>query len=304
MATTDGLNFMPSHAKMILVTGAGGSLGAALLGQLRASGWIIRALVLPDSPFCANADETVEADLCVASGLGKCLADVDVVLHMAGLILSNEPDRFFAVNTEGTRNLVQACVQMGVRRFVYVSSISVEYPVRNPYAESKRLAEDIVRSHGLDWTIVRPTLLVGRGGGAEYRMFARLARYPFLLLPQGGTALKRPIHVDDLSSGLCKLLGSSASLGKTYNLAGCDILSLRQMISAIRQDESRKRLSVGSVPVLFCKVLARILDWVPLRRYSARQALFGLVTDCVPSIEDAQSDFAFSPCSLTGRWRK
>lgn len=289
--------------RKLLVTGAGGALGSALLGQLRREGWWIRALVLPGTGALSMAHETVEADLCQAHTLPRCLAGITHVLHMAGLILSNDPQRLFAVNSDGTRNLVDCCVQAGIERLVYVSSISVEYAHRNPYAESKWQAEQIVRASPLAWSIVRPTLLVGRGGGAEYRMFARLARWPVLALPAGGRARKRPVHVDDLAAGLCALLRAEAkTIGQCYALAGNETYSLREMIAALALAQGYRTPVLLPLPRWICHGAALWLDYLPGRTFSARQALMGLLEDAVPSIAAAQQDFAYAPATLQGRW--
>jgi uncharacterized protein YbjT (DUF2867 family) len=289
----------------LLVTGAGGALGSALLGQLRQDGWWIRALVLPGTAPLAMAHETVEADLCQADSLPRCLVGITHVLHMAGLILCNSAEQLFAVNREGTHHLVDSCMQAGIQRFVYVSSISVEYAHRNPYAESKWQAEQVVRASPLHWTIVRPTLLVGLGGGAEYRMFARLARWPVLALPAGGRARKRPVHVDDLAAGLCALLRAGAKTkGQCYALAGAEEHSLREMIASLAQEQGYRTPTILVLPRLICHGAALLLDYLPGRTFSARQALMGFLDDAVPSITAAQQDFAYAPVPLAGRWLK
>ncbi len=285
----------------ILVTGASGRLGSALM-KILAGTWNVRALLLPGTS-CNDAAEIVFADVCNPETLPACLENVDAVLHMAGLILSQNPEDFFRVNTEGTRNVAEACRQAGIRRLVYVSSVSVEYPERNPYAESKFQAENIVRQSGLDWTIVRPTLLVGAGGGAEYRLFTRLSRFPLVFLPENGNARKRPVHVDDLAEGLCALMNAgSQTFEKCYALAGRDIYTLREMLQALAHAAGRKSPRILNFPAGAAEKFAGIIDRFFLMKFSARQALMGFVQDAAPSIEPAERDFGFSPRSLNERW--
>jgi len=290
--------------RRILVTGAGGALGAALLGHLQNQGWWVRALVLPNTvPELAGANETCQGDVCEPSSLQSALTGVDVVLHMAGLILSRDANILQLVNTQGTCNMLTACAQAGIRRFVYVSSTSVEYPKRNAYAQSKWDAEQAVRASNLDWTIVRPTLLVGKGGGAEYNMFAKLVRWPLVALPAGGYARKRPVHVQDLAVGLVALLPNPATISNTYSLAGCEVISLRRMLAELAYANQRPYPLVIPIPTWFLVPWAKLLDHFPLR-FSASQALMGLGEDAVPSIDDAVRDFGFAPKSVQGRWNE
>ena len=297
-----------SPVPLILVTGAGGALGRALLIRLRNAGFRVRALVLPG--FTADgAHEVVEGDVRDATSLLKATQGVQAVLHMAGIILSRSEGDFFLTNTLGTHNMIQASLEQGVERFIFVSSTSVEYEPRTAYAESKWQAEQFVRESSLHWSIVRPTLLVGKGGGVEFKMFCKLARLPFVPLPQGGVALKKPVHVDDLAQGLCQLLQAPAQRTHAiYSLAGLESISLADMLCAIAtqnfssSENGRPVKTIIAVPVLLCSLLASILDKLPLFRFSAAQGLEGLLQQATPSIESAERDFGYSPKILTGRW--
>ena len=111
------------------------------------------------------------ADVTDFDSIRDAFENVDVVYHLAAILLSTKRGAFEHVNTDGTRNVLEASKLAGVRRFLYVSSISVTYPILTPYGESKKKGEALVHASGLDWTIVRPTLVIGDGGGVEFNMF-------------------------------------------------------------------------------------------------------------------------------------
>ena len=294
----------PESSKRILVTGAGGALGNALLSMLASAGWNIRALVLPGTvAMLAGASETVVGDVRSRSDMRHAVQGVDAVLHMASVILSRDPSVFAEVNREGTRNLLTACQEAGVSRFVQVSSISVEYPSRTVYAESKFQAEALVRESSLDWSIVRPTLLVGKGGGAEYHLFKQLASWPVAVLPAGGFARKRPIHVADLAESLTRLMGAgSQTFGKTYALAGLETLTLKEMLTGISRDQGGSGPFLLPLPQVLARAGVCLADLLPGRAYSASQALAGLVQNAAPDTSAATLDFGHCPRPLAGRW--
>ncbi len=290
-------------AKRILITGAAGALGNALLGKLREDNWWIRALVLPGQPLLPLAHETHFGDLTQLETLQGLLVDIDVVFHMAGLILTKRSHLFASVNEMGTQNLIQLAQAYSLEHFVYISSTSVDYPEPTVYAQSKFAAERLVKKATTHWTIVRPTLLVGKGGGAEYQIFKKLSLWPICILPLSGKAQKRPIHVDDLAKGLCQLLEHrSQTIGKTYSLCGQETLSLAQMLQDIRQESKKPPMKVFTLPPMLFSLIAMGFDRLPMGRFSMRQALAGLIQDATPSFEQAQRDFFFQPQPLKGRW--
>ena len=141
-----------------LVTGAAGVMGARLTARLRAAGWQVRALVLPSDPLRARVEalgcEVREGDVSDPRSLAGLCDGVDLVYHLAAVIISHDATLFQRVNRDGTGHLLAEARTAGVPHFVYVSSASVVYPRRTRYAESKLEAERLVQSSGLAYTIV------------------------------------------------------------------------------------------------------------------------------------------------------
>jgi NADH dehydrogenase len=134
----------------VLVTGAAGVMGVRLVKRLLDAGWRVRALVLPGDRLRSRVEalsaEIREGDVSDAASLAGLCAGVDTVYHLAAVIISHDRSVFRRVNRDGTANVVAEAVRGGVRHFVYVSSASVIYPRRTPYAESKLEAEHVVQA--------------------------------------------------------------------------------------------------------------------------------------------------------------
>ena len=157
-----------------LLTGGAGVVGKALCRELIARGVCVRVLTLPGDSLAKSLPSEVDVrygDVTDFDSIRDAFENVDVVYHLAAILLSTKRGAFEHVNTDGTRNVLEASKLAGVRRFLYVSSISVTYPILTPYGESKKKGEALVHASGLDWTIVRPTLVIGDGGGVEFNMF-------------------------------------------------------------------------------------------------------------------------------------
>ena len=170
-----------------LLTGGAGVVGKALCRELIARGVCVRVLTLPGDSLAKSLPSEVDVrygDVTDFDSIRGAFENVDVVYHLAAILLSTKRGAFEHVNTDGTRNVLEASKLAGVRRFLYVSSISVTYPVLTPYGESKKKGEALVHASGLDWTIVRPTLVIGDGGGVEFNMFRDyVKRFPVYFMP-------------------------------------------------------------------------------------------------------------------------
>ncbi len=189
-----------SKQGIVLLTGATGYLGERLLPRLVAAGRKVRCLVLPSDekdPSRLHPCEVVRGDLSETKRLGSLLEGVDTILHSAALMPPNDPERIRAVNVGGTAALVDKARAEGVRRFIYLSAVSAVYPIKNAYGRSKAEAEALVAASGLEFTILRLTMLYGEGGGLHFAELVRLHGKDPAGLPGPGA---RP---GTSSAGLC-----------------------------------------------------------------------------------------------------
>jgi NADH dehydrogenase len=117
---------------------------------------------------------------------------------------------------------------------VHVSSIAVRFAgaPRYHYAESKKQAEEIVRTSGMPYTIVRPTLVLGPGS-PNLESLTRLALMPVVPLFGGAEARVQPVHVDDLAAALV-LICANPPRGETVEVGGPETLTMRDLLSRLR----------------------------------------------------------------------
>jgi nucleoside-diphosphate-sugar epimerase len=286
-----------------LITGAAGVMGARLVERVLDAGWQVRALVLPGdglrSRIAALGCDIREGDVSQAPSLAGLCEGVDTVFHLAAVIVSHDDRMFRRVNRDGTENLVREALRASVRHFIYVSSASVTYPRRTPYAESKLDAEAIVRSTaGLAHTIVRPTLVYEPGGGQELMMFlAYLRRFPVVPFIGSGRALKRPVWSGDVVDGLARLLGNRTALGKTYNLSGAEAINMLELAQLLLAHHDLKRPFVH-VPVPLCRALAGLAALLMKRPPLTFSAIAGVVNDADLDPSLAMSELGYRPLGV------
>ena len=281
-----------------LVTGGAGVVGKALCRELLGRGVCVRVLTLPGDTQAGFLPEGVEVfygDVSDEEAIRPAFDGVQLVFHLAAILLSTTPGRFKQINTVGTQNVVRAAKVAGVSRLVYVSSISVTYPVLTEYGRSKLMGEGFVKESGIPWTIVRPTLVIGDGGGIEFNMYASyVKRFPIYFLPGGGRCLKRPVRSIDLVRGIAAAGLSESAVGKVYALAGDNVMTMAQMAKRILKAAGMHHLMIP-MPWWIAKRLAVLKSWIGGRKVSAEQALAGFLYDAAPDISGAVRDLDYYP---------
>lgn len=208
----------------MFLTGGSGFLGARVRDRLRRAG----------APF-AELPRGAGADLLVPATYERELAGAGTVVHLAAATGKAAPADHVRINRDGTRVLVEQCRRAGVRRFVFVSSIAVSFPdIRAyPYARAKRDAEAIVAASGMDYTIVRPTIIAGPGSPVLTGL-RRLATLPVVPVFGPGTARVQPIFVDDLAECLLTIVANGGG-DRIVELGGPDVLTIEQLLSELRR---------------------------------------------------------------------
>jgi nucleoside-diphosphate-sugar epimerase len=286
----------------ILITGAAGEIGSRMARTFRERGHTVRALVLPDDPQTGRLGDGIDihrGDVTRPETLGPAFSGIEVVYHLAAVLLCESAELFQKVNVQGTRNVAEAAEAAGVRHLIHVSSASVVYPNTTHYSRSKRQAEDAVTScRRLHWTLVRPTLVYDGEGGLEFKLYADFVkRFPVVPLVAGGRARKRPVHVDDLLEGLLAMADNPVTWGKTYNLSGGETVTLRELAQLMLERRGLRKPML-SLPASACTVAARIWGALNRRPFLMEHTLAGLTQDADLDPSAAMRDLGYRPIGV------
>jgi nucleoside-diphosphate-sugar epimerase len=244
--------------KTVLVTGAAGSLGRLVVGQLRGR-HRVRALV---HRSVVAADDVAQADLVSGAGLDAALDRVQVVVHLAAVTHARRAARYDLVNDVGTRNLVEAAARAGVERFVHVSTRAIDER-GGAYSRSKLRAEAHVRTASVDWVVIRIAEVYGIDSeeGVDGILAAARVGRPLFIVGRGGHELC-PLHGLDAAAAVAAAVDSAEAVGKVYTVGG-ECMTVAQFVDAcLAAFGSRSR--VVRIPEPLVAVLSRLAAVAPL----------------------------------------
>ena len=252
------------QGKKILVTGAGGFLGRQLVMRILATGAGTTAVDLPLSRLDKLANEsglTIRTcDLTQKSEIARVMAEQrpDVVVHLASVLNCPDEDLNYKVNFEGTKHLGEAMQMAGVRRIVFISSMTATFKHLTAYGRSKKLAEEYLKESGFDLTIVRPNLIYGPGGAAFEKLVGFIRMLPGVVPVIGdGKVQKQPIHVEDLAEFLVRVISHPTS-GETFQIGGPDRMSLNEYLDTVMRALRLKKIKIHA-PYALCMFGAKLL---------------------------------------------
>lgn len=280
----------------ILVTGASGSLGRALVGKLLARGTPLRVFDrrLPETRP-AGVDHVV-GDLGDAAAVDSAVAGVDIVIH-AGAVMKGTWPEHQRGTVEGTRNVVEACRKHGVKQLVHISSMSVidwagsdERPVneeapleprpdkRGEYTRAKLEAERIVvaaAASGLPCVILRPGQIFGGGIPLINGAVARKAAGRWLVLGDGKLELPL-VYIDDVVQAILAAIDKRVTHGEIVQIIDPEHMTQEDVLAAaggampILRVPRRLVLALGKLSEL---PLAAIGKQSPIGSYRLKSAL-------------------------------
>jgi nucleoside-diphosphate-sugar epimerase len=249
-------------AGSIFLTGANGFLGRRLLPLLAAcSERKIFCLVRkkPSESQKQNV-EFILGDLLSGNAYAHALDGCDAVVHLAAATGKHAAEEYFRINCDGSKALMAAAQQAGVRRFVHVSTIAVKFGDKShyPYAQSKEQAEMAVKQSCLHWTVVRPTMIFGKGAPVLDGL-SRLAVLPLVPIFGDGLTPVQPILADDLAASLLAMLEDESLIGRTVEIGGPEVISIENLLLRIRTSTGRGDARVVHLPA---RAIAACLGWV------------------------------------------
>lgn len=313
--------------KNVCVLGGSGFVGQHVVHRLVARGCNVRIptrrrerakelIVLPTV-------EAVEADIHDQETLRQLFTGMDAVINLVGILHERRvgrPDKpdlrrgdFHDVHIELPRKVVHACAGNGVRRLLHMSALHADPNAPSAYLRSKGLGEAVVREsgmlhsddefwyldgpklvkgHGLQWTILRPSVIFGPRDGF-LNLFAGLARVLPVLVLACPEARFQPVFVEDVARAFVECLDDPRTIGKSFDLCGPQVYTLRELVEYVARTIGRERSIIGLGPTA-SYLQAFAMELLPVKLMT-RDNYYSMQVD---SVCDCAFPFDFAPTPL------
>lgn len=271
----------------ILLTGYSGFIGGRVLAALLEAGHHVLCAGRRAPPAGLEGAELVRKDFTRDVAAAAWLPDligVDVAINAAGVLADRRGADLARIHVRGPTALFDACVVAGVRRVIQLSALGADEGAATAFHQTKRAADEHLRSLPIEHVIVQPSLVYGRGG-ASATLFAGLASAPLIPLPGDGAQRVQPIHVDDVVAGIVATLADPAANGTTIPFVGPAPLTLRAFLAELRGALGLGRARFVPVPLPLMRLAARMGSVAKrgvLNRESLAMLLRGNVADPEP----------------------
>lgn len=249
---------------LVTVFGGGGFVGRYVVEALLRRGARVRiAERSPKNAYYLKAQANlgqityVPADITQPETLTAAIAGADAVINLVGSFVDMQ-----RLHVEGARNIAEASARAGVKSLVHMSAIGADAHSKSAYGRTKGEGEAAVRQAFPKAVIVRPSIVFGRED-AFINRFAALIRALPIIPVIGGKTRFQPVFAGDVGHAVAALVADPAAHGgKTYELGGPQILSMRQINEWIATQTGRSPIFID-VPDVAAAALATLTGWLP-----------------------------------------
>ncbi|WP_089086017.1 NAD-dependent epimerase/dehydratase family protein [Aquitalea magnusonii] len=232
----------------LLLTGGDGFIGRHLHARLQAAGHCTRLLSRRHGCDFVSMTEPRHW-LPWVKGL-------DAVINCAGIFTATRQQTFDRVHTDAPVALFQACAEAGITRVVQVSALGADVHAYSPFLRSKGRADAFLQMLPLKWMVLRPSLVVGKGGTSSHLM-QQLARLPLIPIPGDGKQVIQPVHIEDVALALLHALEQEPAC-RVVAAVGPRRYTLLDWVAALRQQQDLAEARFCRLPLSLARLICLI----------------------------------------------
>lgn len=205
--------------------------------------------------------QIVESDPRDATRLAAACRGGDALINLVGILYPQNGATFDEVHVGVTDAAIRACRSNRIVRLLHMSALNAAPDGPSAYLRSKGEAEAKVRASGLDWTILRPSVIFGPDD-RFLNKFAALARW-FPVIPlAGANARFQPVYIGDVVTAFVNAIDANEAVAQTYSLCGPNVYTLRELIAYAGSLLGRRPLIIG-LPEPLARIQAGLLEMFP-----------------------------------------
>jgi len=283
---------MTRSDSLVTVFGGSGFLGSQVVRALLRDGYRVRIAVRnPNLAFESQTQgrvgqlQRVACDVRNPAQVAAALEHATAAVNLVGVLHESPWQSFKDLHATAPETIASACVKRGIDRLVHISAIGADPDARSRYARTKADGEARARKALKSTTVIRPSVVFGRDDDLLNRFGALAAMSPALPMPGGGGTRFQPVYVGDVAEAVTRGLSDPSLAGKTFDLGGPEILTLRQILELVNTETRRDRALVP-MPWSAAGALGLMMEplsWVGLAPPLTRDQVTLMRTDNVVS---------------------
>lgn len=280
----------------ILVTGASGFIASYIVTDLIFAGHhvtcCVRNIQYAKSIFpnacviaCDFINDTHQDDWT------RRLKNIDLVINCVGIFHHPHKKIIWAIHYDTPRALFDACVKVGIKKIIQISALGVDKSDVE-YAKSKKAADDYLIKLPIQSIILRPSLVYGQGSYGGTSLFRGLAGLPkFIPVPGQGQQHLQPIHVQDLSKSILRLIEKPLETSTILNVVGPQQLPVHTLLSKIRAWLGFSKAKLLPIPLWLLQIISWVGNLIPYSVINSTSYRM-LIQDSITTREEAEKFFA------------
>lgn len=248
----------------IFISGGTGFVGGHVIRELLQRGHELRLLVHRRTP-ASQGVEQVEGDVTRPESFARAAEGCQAVINLVGII-REFPGRgitFERLHVEATKHVLAAAQSAGVRRYLQMSALGTRADAVSAYHASKFRAEELVRESGLEWTILRPSLIFGPKDAFINMLASQLRLAPVMPIIGSGRYRLQPIHADDVARCFALTLDKPETVAKTLELCGNNRLSYIELVDAVAAALGKPAPFKPHAPLGLMKLVIPVMQHLP-----------------------------------------
>lgn len=270
----------------VLLTGANGFIGSYITAALLLDGHSVTAAVRNPEELLKRYPKlkaAVAVDMNTATSAKHWLPlieGMDAVINCAGVLQGSAKQNIWNIHHLSPAALFEACEKAKVKKVIQISAISADKEVGTAYALSKLAADDDLRSRGLDWVVLRPSLVMAANAYGGTALLRKLAALPVIPLVGKGDQKFQLVMMDDLTKVVLNSLTGPRTNKITLDVVGPDILEVKDILIKLRAWLGKKPAPVIPIPLGLVKITSRLADFFslgPMRSTALIHMLYGNV---------------------------
>jgi NADH dehydrogenase len=252
----------------VFLTGGTGFVGRQIVRDLMKKDYSLRCLVREGSesklPLKDPRLETVHGDIRNIEALKGNLEGFDAVIHIVGIIreFPRNDITFEKIHFKGAKNLIDVAAREGVKRFVLMSALGADLNAKTSYHITKAKAEEYLRSSGMTFTIIRPSIIFGKEDQFVNTFARMIRRAPFIPVIGDGQYQLQPISVKNVSEAFIKSVESPVAENQSFDAGGPDKLAFDTILDCIGKASGKKARKMH-VPVFLFRAIVTLMQKIP-----------------------------------------